>query len=202
MNFLQKLLDEETISQAAFDALQPEFNTLNSQVSDARDESAGRRIKLRDLEDQFKVLKTGKPDDALTEQIRALTEQVTTLTDENKEEKAKGLKLEANSALNKELSKFNLLDRELVAGALSGNLVRDDGVLKFNDNGIHKTLEEGVKAVIGSRYQGQLKAAGNGSGSGAGGAGSSGVKEMSRSDFDKLPAGKRVEIAKTTKVVD
>ena len=178
MEVLTKLHEAGTIDDEVFETLSSEFNTMNSKITDARDESKKRRLKNNELRDDLDALKdsiakapAGKgADDSTAEQIKALTDKIGLIEGERDAEKAKGLKLTTDNALERELGKYELIDREIVGNFIRSSIVYDeDGQMRFNDNGIHVALDEGVKSFLESRPH-LMKPVGNGGGSGTGGA--------------------------------
>ena len=135
MEVLSKLLEAGTITDEVFKTLSTEFNTMSSKITDARDESAKRRLKnneLRDdldaLKESLKGFKTGGKgaDDSTAEQIKALTDKIGLIEGERDAEKANGLKLKTDNALERELGKYELTDREIVGSFIRSSIVYDE----------------------------------------------------------------------------
>lgn len=178
---LQKLFDTEKIDKDTFETLRSEIDTLNSKVSEARDDAAKRRLKNNELSDTMDQLKaeldskknSGNPDDKALARIEALTEKMGEIEKERDNEKANSLKLKADNALEKELGKYELIDREIIGNTIRTSIVFDEGVPKFSDNGVYVDISEGVKSFIDNRPH-LVKSKGSGGGSGSGEGGSSG----------------------------
>ena len=204
---ISELLEAGKISQEAANELDAE---VSKELKKLRDENASWRTKYNELSQNVEAVTKTK--DELEEKLKSIDERIKKAKEEGKAElvseleaqkteqeqlkanleaiQSENKKLKLQTALQKELSKYDVLDRDVVFDSLSLRVeVADDGV-KFKDGDTVLPLEDGVKKFFETKPN-LLKAQG-GSGSGAGGSGAGHTDKK----YSEMTATERVELYK------
>ena len=189
---LQDLLEANKISKEVADELDVE---ISGELKKLRDESAGYRTKYQDLNKNFESISKTKEEletklsnfDGLIQ--KAKDEGKGELVKELETQKAQTQKLQSNlEAISKEnialkiqsgidtaLSKFEVIDKDLVSSYIKGFVELSDDNLKFKKGGDLVNIDDGLKSFFEDKPQ-LLKPKGN-SGSGASGQSIGGYKD-------------------------
>ena len=159
---VKELLENKTISTEVAEALDTE---IQKELKSLRDESAGYRVKYKELEQTFNEVSNSKK--SLEEQVNSLDEKIAKAKEDGKAELVKELEAEKTSkdelvkqlnalesttktlkienSLNKALSGYDLIDSDIVTQVLITNIdIKDDNAV-FKDG---KTLEDGLKGFF------------------------------------------------------
>jgi len=188
LKVIQNLLEAGKISEEAAKAIDGEVSKI---ISDLRDEAASWRVKYKELNQTYEEVINSK--NSLEEQLKNLDERIKKAKEEGKKELVKELEaqkkekeelskklaelektskaLRIENALNRVLSKYEVIDKEIVADVLKTKLDVIDGEVKFSDG---KSLDDGIKEFFENKPH-LLKSKGS-AGSGVSG-GVSGFKE-------------------------
>jgi len=177
---VKELLDNGSISEEIAKGLDAEIQT---ELTTLREESKSHRLKFEELQTTFNEVSESKK--SLEAQVTGLDEKILKAKEDGKKELVKDLekeklekselvekfnKMESNNkslkienALAKELSKYDVVDAELLSESFQHKLnVFDDGI-KFNET---TTLEDGMKQYFEKKPHLLKAQGGNGSGSG------------------------------------
>ena len=188
LKVLQSLLEANKISQEVAKIIDDD---LSSELSKLRDEAASWRVKFKELNETYESV--SKTKDTLENQLKDIDskiekaksdgkKEVLTELEKEKEEKNNLMqelrKLETSrnelrieNAINKELSSYDVIDKDIIFDTLKLKVELKDDKLLFKDG---KELQEGIKTFFENKPH-LLKAKGN-SGSGS---------QNSNSDFGK-----------------
>jgi len=186
---IKELLDEGTISQAAADALDGEVSVA---LKEKNDEAASWRVKYQDLNKNFEAISKTKDD--LESKLSGFDEAIKKAKEDGKGELVKELEtqrastqeiqanleaiqnenknLKIQTALSGALSKYDVIDNDLVSTFIRGNVELNGDALIYKNGDSSMSIEDGLKGFFDEK-QHLLKAQGN-SGSGAGTNGNSG----------------------------
>jgi len=186
---LGELLEAGKIDKEVADALDAE---ISGSLKELRDESASWRVKYQDLNKSFESVSKTKEDleaklsnfdeaikkakeegkSELVTELEAQRQEMQTLQDNltSIQEQNKALKVE--SALTSGLSKYDVVDSDLVGNYIKGLVELDGDALKYKDGENSLALDDGLKKFFEDKPH-LLKSQGNG-GSGAGNGGNSG----------------------------
>jgi len=186
---IKELLDAGTISQAAADALDSEVSIA---LKEKNDEAASWRVKYQDLNKNFEAISKTKDD--LESKLSGFDEAIKKAKEDGKGELVKELEtqrastqeiqanleaiqnenrnLKIQTALGSALSKYDVIDSDLVSNFIRGNVELNGDSLIYKNGDSSMSIEDGLKSFFDEK-QHLLKAQGN-SGSGAGGNGNSG----------------------------
>jgi chromosome segregation ATPase len=188
LKVLQSLLEANKISQEVAKIIDDD---LSNELSKLRDEAASWRVKFKELNETYESV--SKTKDTLEDQLKDIDskiekaksdgkKEVLTELEKEKEEKNNLMqelrKLETSrnelrieNAINKELSSYDVIDKDIIFDTLKLKVELKDDKLLFKDG---KELQEGIKTFFENKPH-LLKAKGN-SGSGS---------QNSNSDFGK-----------------
>ncbi len=162
---LQELLEAGKIDKEVAEILDNEIGTALKEV---RDEAASWRVKYKELQQNHEEVAKSKQ--SLEEQLNSLDEKIKKAKEEGKAELVKELEAERaskeelakrlsemegayrqtkiQSEIQRALSKFDVIDTEIVAEALSKRVDLVEGEVKFKNNDEFMPLEDGVKSFF------------------------------------------------------
>ncbi len=204
---IKELLEAGKIDTETAEALDSE---VSAALKDLRDEAASYRVKYQELNQTFEEVKGSK--EKLEEQLNGLDEQirkakedgkaelVTELERQKSEKEELATKLreleESNRAfrieseLNKALSKFDVVDSEVISEVLKNRIIVEDNGVRFADGDNKLTVEDGLKKFFDEKPH-LLKPAGR-PGSGTEGGGSGGSEKK----WEEMSATERMQLFK------
>lgn len=204
---IKELLESGGLSEEVANALDDE---VSSELKTLRDESASWRVKYQELNTKFDSISKTKND--LEEKLGSIDEQIKKAKEQGKAELASELEtykksqseLKANleaiqaenqsllikNSLQNELSKYKLIDNDVVMAVLSPKVEIKDSQVIYKDGNTSIGLEDGIKAFFENKPH-LLSAQGNG-GSGSDGGGNS----YANKKLSELSATQRMELAK------
>jgi len=183
LKILQQLLEAGKISAEAAKTIDED---LSKELKKLRDESAEWRVKYKELNQTYEEVVSSKS--SLEEQVKNLDERIKKAKEEGKKElvneletqkkekeelskklaelEATSKSLKVENTLNKALSGYEVIDKDVVAEVLKSKIDVVEGETKFKDG---LPLEEGVKKFFEEKPH-LLKPKGNaGSGASSGG---------------------------------
>ncbi len=200
---LQDLLDSGKISQEEAKSILKEIEAIEQEIANLKREKEELSKTLSELKDSKEKLQ--KQVESLDERIKKAKEEgkrelVKELEAERAEKEAlkrsledieaKNKTLTAKSALQSALSKFEVIDAEIVSEVLMPKITVGEDGIKYIDGNNQFDVEEGLKRFFENKPH-LLKAKGN-PGSGAGGAGSKEQKS-----WEEMSATERLELYKS-----
>lgn len=200
---VKELLDAGTISQATADALDAE---ISGELKILEDKSTSWETKYQDLNSKFESITKTK--DELETRLETIDDQIKKAKEDGKAELAGQLEeykksqedLKANlesiqsenknlsikTGLQGELSKYKVIDNDVVMAVLSEKVtLKDDGGLAFKDGENKLSLEDGLKGFFENKPHLLSVQGNNGSGSQSGNY-TGGIEKSKMSDNDKF----------------
>ena len=186
---LSELLEAGKIDKEVAESLDSEISVS---LKELRDESASYRVKYQDLNKSFESVSKTKDDleakltnfdeaikkakeegkSELVSELETQRKDMQVLNDNLSSIQAENKSLKIETALNSGLSKYDVVDADLVGSYVKGLVELDGDALKYKDGENSLALDDGLKKFFDDKPH-LLKSQGNG-GSGAGNSGNSG----------------------------
>jgi DNA repair exonuclease SbcCD ATPase subunit len=200
---IKELLESGKISETVAGELDSE---VSGELKNLRDEASSWRVKYQDLNTKFDSIAKAKDD--LEGKLGSIDEQIKKAKEQGKAELANELEaykksqselksnLEAiqaenqslliKSSLQSELSKYKLIDNDVVMAVLGSKVGIKDGQVTYKDGENSLSLSDGIKGFLESKPH-LLSAQGqNGSGNEGGGYGGGNVAKSKMSDLERF----------------
>ena len=198
---LQELQEAGKLSQELANEIDAEISVS---LTSLRDESAGWRVKFNDLNKNYEAISKAKTDlesklsnfdseiakakedgkSELVKELETQKQETQTLQESFANIEAQNKSLRVDSALSSGLSKYDVIDADVLNTVLKASVVLDGDSVKYKDGENSLTLDDGLKKFFESKPH-LLKSKGN-DGSGAGNGGNSGSGAMTVDDMYKI----------------
>ena len=201
LKVLKDLLEAKSINEEVASKIDVEVSTI---IKEVRDESASYRVKYKELQKTFEEVNNSKAE--LEKQVTGLDEKIQKAKTEGKAELVKELEaektqkaelmeklstlesttktLKVENALGKALSKYDVIDTDLLNDTFKHKLNVFNDEVRFSED---KNLEDGLKEFFEAKPH-LLKPKGNG------GSGAEGGNSGANLDFKKMSLDEKSEL--------